>query len=390
MGESSVKKHDQDFMKRQNRLTVFEIIKNQHPISRASIAKQTGMSPTTVSRIVGELTEQGYLLNSDQVSAGLGRKSTLLGMVNASVLSVGVDLDRSLMSIGIVDLQGKLVCGSKYPRIPDESPETTLIRISEAIEQLMQQQEIDRTRIVGIGVGLPGIVNNEEGIVVFSVQLGWKNVKLAERLKELNGFDIAVDNELKVRALAEHLKGAAFGSRRTALLGFGHGVGSAIILEGEIYRGVMNSAGEIGHTTVDPSGMMCDCGKAGCLQTYINISSLLSEANRIRPIGTIEELFEAKRAGEHWAIHLIDRALMYMAITINNVVCMYNPDSVILSGELVDKFPDIHDEVEKIYLSRFLWEPLRDSFTFHRSMLNERGVMIGSGLLSQNRFFALE
>jgi predicted NBD/HSP70 family sugar kinase len=126
------------------------------------------------------------------------------------------------------------------------------------------------------------------------------------------------------------------------------------------------------------------------LQTYINISSLLSEANRIRPIRTIEELFEAKDAREHWAVHLIERALMYMAITINNVVCMYNPDSVILSGELIDKFPDIYEEVEKLYLSRFTWEPLRGSFSIHRSMLNENGVAIGSGLLSQNRFFALD
>ncbi|WP_340392371.1 ROK family transcriptional regulator [Paenibacillus sp. FSL E2-0190] len=385
-----MKKHDQDFMKRQNRLTVFEIIKNQQPISRASIAKQTGMSPTTVSRIVGELTEEGYLLDSEQVSSGLGRKSTLIGMMDASVLSVGVELDRSLMSIGIVDLQGQLICSSQFPRTPDESPDRTLERIHEAIEQLFQQHVIDRRRIVGIGVGLPGIVNNEEGIVVFSVQLGWKNVPLAKRLKELTGFEIAVDNELKVRALAEHLKGAAVGSSRTALLGFGQGVGSAMILEGEIYRGVMNSAGEIGHTTVDPNGMMCECGKAGCLQTYINISSLLSEANRIRPIRTIEELFAAKHAGEQWAIHLIDRALMYMAITINNVVCMYNPDSVILSGELVDKFPDIYEEVEQLYLSRFTWEPLRGSFTIHRSLLNEKGVIIGSGLLSQNRFFALD
>ena len=385
-----MKKHDQDFMKRQNRLTVFEIIKNQQPISRATIAKQTGMSPTTVSRIVGELTEQGYLLESDQVSSGLGRKSTLLGMNDASVLSVGVELDRRLMSIGIVDLQGKVVCNSQYPRTPDESVDQTLERISSAIDQLIQQHAIERTRIVGIGVGLPGIVNNDEGIVVFSVQLGWKNVALATRLKELTGFEIAVDNELKVRALAEHLKGAAVGSSRTVLLGFGQGVGSAIILEGEIYRGVMNSAGEIGHTTVDPNGMMCECGKAGCLQTYININSLLSEANRIRPVSTIEELYEAKNAGEHWAVHLIERALMYMAITINNVVCMYNPDSVIMSGELVDKFPDIYEEVEKLYLSRFTWEPLRGSFSLHRSMLNEKGVIIGSGLLSQNRFFTLE
>lgn len=384
-----MEKLDQDFMKRQNRLTVFNMIKSQRPISRAAIAKQTGMSPTTVSRIVVELIEGGYLFESDQVSEGLGRKSTLLDMVNGSVLSVGVELDIGHMYVGIVDVQGQLVCSRRYDRQTDESPERTIDRVGEAIEELAQLHGIDRSRIVGIGVGLPGIVDNESGRVIFSVQLGWKNVALAEGLKERTGYETAVDNELKVKALAEHLKGSAIGSTHTALLGFGNGVGSALILQGDIYRGETNSAGEIGHTTVDPNGMMCECGKTGCLQTYINISSLLSEANRFRPVERIEELFEARRAGEQWAVRLIERALMYMAITVNNIVCMNNPDSVILSGELVEKFPGVYEEVEMLCNSRFIWEPLRGTFAFHRSTLKEEGVMIGSGLLSQDRFFAL-
>ncbi|GKS14664.1 transcriptional regulator [Paenibacillus chitinolyticus] len=385
-----MKKHDQDFMKRQNRLTVFEIIKHQQPISRASIAKQTGMSPTTVSRIVAELAEEGYLLESEQVSAGLGRKSTLLEMVDAAVLSVGVELDRHQVNIGIVDLQGNVVAMSQHPRSVEESPEVTLERVGTEIDQLTKSNEIDCERIIGVGVGLPGIIDNDTGEVMFSVQLGWRNVRLAERLKEITGYDVAVDNELKAKALAEHMKGAAIGSQRTVLLGFGNGVGSAFIMEGEIYRGRTNSAGEIGHTTIDPNGMLCDCGKAGCLQTYINIKSLLSEANKIRPVRSIEDLFEAKKAGERWALHLIERALMYMAITINNVVCMYNPDSVILSGELTDKFPEILDEVVDLCYSKYVWEPLRGAFRILKSELHEQGVVIGSGLISQNCFFALE
>nr|WP_256124062.1 ROK family protein [Paenibacillus chitinolyticus] len=377
-------------MKRQNRLTVFEIIKHQQPISRASIAKQTGMSPTTVSRIVAELAEEGYLLESEQVSAGLGRKSTLLEMVDAAVLSVGVELDRHQVNIGIVDLQGNVVAMSQYPRSVEESPEVTLERVGTEIDQLTKSNEIDCERIIGVGVGLPGIIDNDTGEVMFSVQLGWRNVRLAERLKEITGYDVAVDNELKAKALAEHLKGAAIGSQRTVLLGFGNGVGSAFIMEGEIYRGRTNSAGEIGHTTIDPNGMLCDCGKAGCLQTYINIKSLLSEANKIRPVRSIEDLFEAKKAGERWALHLIERALMYMAITINNVVCMYNPDSVILSGELTDKFPEILDEVVDLCYSKYVWEPLRGAFRILKSELHEQGVVIGSGLISQNCFFSLE
>ncbi|UVI30109.1 ROK family transcriptional regulator [Paenibacillus spongiae] len=386
-----MKKHDQDVMKRHNRRTVFELIKKHHPLSRADIAKRTGMSPTTVSRIAFELMEQGYLSESDQAAAstGLGRKSTLIGLVNTAVLSVGIELDRHRASIGILDLQGSVLCTCKLARQAEESPEETISRISAAIEELVQRNAVDRTRIIGIGIGLPGIINNDKGDVVFSVQLGWKNVRLAERLTELTGIRTAVDNELKAKALAEHLKGAAVGSRRTAILGLGSGVGSALILEGEVYRGGMNSAGEIGHITVDPGGMMCECGKAGCLQTFINIRSLLSEAGKVRRVHKIEEIFAAREAGERWAVHLIERALTYMAIAINNLVCMYNPDSVILCGELPDKFPEIYGEIEALCSSHIVWEPLRGSFRIHRSELSEWGVVIGSGLLSQNRFFQL-
>ncbi|GAB6931282.1 ROK family protein [Paenibacillus sp. JCM 10914] len=385
-----MKKHDQDFMKRQNRLTVFQIIKNEQPVSRASIAKQTGMSPTTVSRIVSELMEEGYVHETEeQASAGRGRKSSLIQLLDTAVISIGVELDRYQVNIGFIDVQGNVMCSGSFPRTSDEAAEATLLRIAETINGLIRDCDIDSKRIVGIGVGLPGIIDVAVGVVNFSVQLGWKNVRLAERLKELTGFHAIVDNELKVKALAEQLKGSAFGSNRTVLLGFGNGVGSALILQGEIYRGVTNSAGEIGHTTVDPEGMMCDCGKAGCLQTYINIPSLLSEANKIKPVRTIEELFEERRNGTRWASYLIDRALAYMAITINNVVSMYNPDSVILSGEILDKFPEVYEEITSLCYSKYIWEPLHDSFTIVRSKLHEHGVIIGSGLIAQDRYFQL-
>jgi len=384
-----MKKHDQDFMKRQNRLTVFQIIKNEQPISRAAIAKQTGMSPTTVSRIVAELTDEGYVHETEeQASAGRGRKSSLIRLLDTAVISIGVELDRDRANIGFIDVQGNVLCSESFSRPPNEEASTTVARIGSTIEDLIATGGIDRKRIVGIGVGLPGIIEVQEGIVKFSVQLGWKNIRLADLLQDVTGFQAVVDNELKVKALAEQLKGSAYGSNRTVLLGFGNGVGSALILEGEIYRGVTNSAGEIGHTTVDPEGMMCDCGKAGCLQTYINIPSLLSEASKIKPVRTIEELFAERRAGTHWACYLIDRSLAYMAITVNNVVSMYNPDSVILSGEILDKFPEVHEEIVKL-CSRYVWEPLQGSFSIVRSKLHEEGVMIGSGMVAQDRYFQL-
>jgi len=385
-----MKKHDQDYLKKQNRKLVFDILREHHRISRVAIAKLTGMSPTTVGRIVAELIDEGYLVESEQVSDGPGRKSTLLDIVNTSVLSIGIELDRDHMKLGVIDMNGQVLGEGRCERAPGDSPSKTLATIADMLKDVIERSDIDRSRIVGIGVGLPGIIDYKQGVVGYSVQLGWKNVRLADQLRQLTGFEVTVDNELKVKALGEHLKGAAIGSKRTALLGFGHGVGSVLILEGEIYRGEWNSAGEIGHTTVDPDGILCECGKFGCLQTYINIGSLLTEANRIRPVASMEELFAARQAKEQWAVGLFERALTYIAVTVNNIVCMYNPDSVILSGELIDKLPGLYDEIVELCESRFIWEPLRGSFTFSRSGLKERGVMIGSGLLAQDRFFSLD
>lgn len=385
-----MKKHDQDFMKQQNKITVYELIKNDSSISRASIAKKTGMSPTTVSRIVGELIQQGYVAEYEQVSSGLGRKAAMLRLVEKSVLTVGVELDKHRVSLGVVDVNGMLLYSRIHHRIPDESPELTIATIAEMLQEIVESEGLQFAHIVGIGIGLPGIVDNEKGIVVFSVQLGWRNIDIAPRLKALTGCEVAVDNELKVKALAEHLRGTAAGSKRTVLLGFGTGVGSALIIEGEIYRGESNSAGEIGHTTIDPNGAMCECGKAGCLQTYIITSSLLLEANKIRKVDTLEELFEARRSNEMWAVQLIERALTYISITVNNVLCVYNPDTVILTGELIEKFPEITREIEDLCFNRFVWEPLRDSFNLQYTSLGEKAVMIGSGLLAQTRYFSLE
>lgn len=164
-----MKKHDQDFMKRQNRLTVFQIIKNEQPISRAVIAKQTGMSPTTVSRIVSELTEEGYVHETEeQASAGRGRKSSLIRLLDTAVISIGVELDRHQANIGFIDVQGNVLCSGSFSRSSDETADVTVTRIAETIEELIAECDIDRRRVVGIGVGLPGIIDVDAGIVNFS------------------------------------------------------------------------------------------------------------------------------------------------------------------------------------------------------------------------------
>lgn len=381
-----MQKHDQDFIKRKNRTTVFEIIKNNSPLSRAEIARLTGMSPTTVSRIVSELYHLDYMHEIEQETTSVGRKAVLLQVNPKSVLSIGVEIDKTSIRIGVIDLDGSVTGSRTLERQANEASEATLEHIASGINGLIDEEGLDRRRIVGIGVGLPGIIDYASGTAVLSAQLGWKQTDIAGMLKELTGLKVAVDNELKVKSLAEHMYGSAKGSSRSVLIGFGSGVGSSLIIDGEIYRGESNSAGEIGHTVVDPNGILCECGKVGCLQTYIAEASLIEQSQKIKPIASLGELFQARRDGEFWASSILDRAMTFVAVTISNIACMYNPDTVILTGKLVERFPEVREFIAEKCMQQFVWEPLRGTFQIVYSAFENDGVVIGSGLLAQSRF----
>ncbi len=386
-----MQKHDQDYIRRKNKAVVFQMIRSSSPISRAAIARKTKMSPATVSRIVQELNDQGFVKETKlQTTSSPGRKAILLELDQTSVLTVGIELDKSEFKIGIVDFDGRMIHKRDVKREVFESLEETMAQIGQELQAIIEQENINPNKIIGVGVGIPGLVDTKNGEVILSAQLGWKCTDVANKLKAITGYEVAIDNELKVKALAEYSYGAAKGSTCTVLIGFGSGVGSALVINGEIYRGDTNSAGEIGHTIVDPNGVMCECGKIGCLQTYIAESSLITESNKVKPISSLDELFEESRQGQLWATHIVDRAIAFIGITIANVISVYNPNTVIVSGNLVEKYEEVRSFIEKNELQQYVWEPLKDSYQLVFSELGSNGVVIGASILAQNKFLNIE
>lgn len=379
-------KHDQEYMKKVNKQMVLQIIKSKGPISRADIARITSMSPTSISRIVGELTELDLVQETEFYSEGVGRKGMLVNVCPESVTSIGIYINRDIVQLGLVDFCGKVVVMNTIPIEPDHhSIDEMLEKIVTGI--LVLKENPNYKKIIGIGVGMPGIINLEEGKVIFSAQLGWKNIELKRLIGEKTGMKVIIDNTEKLRVLAENLYGASRHSNKSALLSVGSGVGSAVVIDDEVLRGVKNSAGEIGHTTVDPEGMLCECGRRGCLQTYIAESALLKEANKVCRINSIDEIFGAAENNENWATNLLERAAKYIAIAINNIACMYNPDTIILSGRLIEHHPLIVNLIEQ--KMSYIWEPYEDTFKLVYSELKDEGVLIGAATLALNTYFEL-
>ncbi|MBN8203386.1 ROK family transcriptional regulator [Bacillus sp. NTK034] len=384
-----MEKHDQLLMKRQNKNLVLDILKTKSPISRIDIAKMTGMSPTSITRIVTELQLQGYLRETEAVASGVGRKATLLEVRGDVFYTVGIEIDKSLLKIGIVNYIGEMVSLHKSKRNESESYMETLQKINAVIRKIMDENEIPAAKIMGLAVGLPGYIDYKNGIVKVSDQLKWKDASLAEDLQKLTSFNVIVDNELKMKIVAESFTGKAKDTQNSILVGIGSGIGSSIMLNGEIYRGETNNAGEIGHTVIDPTGNVCNCGKIGCLATYISEGAILADSRKVKDISSIEDVFQSYRDREPWALNIMDRASTYIALAISNLLCLYNPEVIILSGNTIEKLPEMKEAIEQ-KCELYIWEPLKQTVRIVYSELSDYGVVLGSAIQAQNLMLELE
>lgn len=384
-----MEKQDQLLMKKQNKNLVLDLIKNQSPISRMEIAKITGMSPTSITRIVSELQLQGFVKETDLVTSGVGRRAALLDVCSDILYTIGVEIDKFIIKVGIVNYVGEIVASQNISKDELESYKETLEKINASISWLIEEQQIHSERIIGIGVGLPGSIDYKNGIVKVSDQLKWKNVNLAKDLRQLTQFAVQIDNELKMKIEAEKFKGMAIDSQNAVLVGIGSGIGTAILLNGEIYRGESNNAGEIAHTVIDPNGNYCSCGKIGCLATYISEGAILLDSRKVKKIDSINDVFAAYRNGESWAINIMDRTATYIALAISNILCHYNPEVIILSGNTIEKLPEIKKAIEQ-KSELYIWEPLKEKVRITYSKLSESGVLLGAALRVQNTMLDIE
>ncbi|HEY4553729.1 MAG TPA: ROK family transcriptional regulator [Bacillaceae bacterium] len=374
----------QDYLKKENQSLVLELILNQGPISRAEIAKQTMMSPTSASRIVGSLLELGLIKEISLAGNAVGRKATYFVPNGSSVISIGVEIDEKQIRIGFMDFLMECAVQRTFEYISME-PDETVKFIAEKIKQIKKDEGFTFQQIAGVCVGLPGLIQNESGFVKLSAQLNWKQVPLGEMLEKELGFPVFVDNELKLKALAEFNIDKVPEKETMAMITFGSGVGSALITKGEIYRGGGNFSGEVGHTIVDPYGIYCPCGNFGCLQTYIAEGFLLDEASKTKPVTCISQIIDDYEKGEKWATNIIDKAVTYATLTINNVVCMYNPDTVVLTGNLIERFPGFRERVFEHTVQK-LWTPINNTFHLRTAKVGEMGVVHGAAMSVHQQF----
>lgn len=257
------------------------------------------------------------------------------------------DVGGTTIKAGIVDANGRILAQVKEPTLVAGGRETVLRQLVPLSEKLLEKSDLSKDRIIGVGVGIPGFVEDRD-FIAKAPNLGWENVYIKDDLEELLGLPVFVLNDANAAALGEMWQGAGRDCRNLLCLTLGTGIGAGVIIDGQLHTGLKGLAGEIGHLQVRLSGgRQCNCGKTGCLETESSGSALVyygEEAvlrNRQTELAVIQgrkgglspkDIVEATRKGDPVAGEIIDQAASYLGVVLANIFLVLAPQRIIIGG----------------------------------------------------------
>ncbi len=323
-----------------NRSAILELIRRESPISRTLIAERLNVSLPTVMRIVDELAEEDLVRPHGTKEWSGGRRRSLLEFNADGHVVVGVDLGGTKMFGAIANLGGEILDENEVPR-HGTSGEKSYERLVEMIESLLHSPKIEGRRILGIGVGVPGITLHEKGIVVWAPSLNWRDYPLRTKLSERFPLPVMVDNDVNLAALGELWFGAAQNTQNMVLIAIGTGIGAGIIVDGSLYRGFHEAAGEVGYLLPGRDFLGKRYDGFGALEGVASGAGIAELARRAlkdqRPPEALaalvaEDVFDAARHGEPWAKAVIDTAIDYLAIMVGGITAFLDPELIVLGG----------------------------------------------------------
>jgi predicted NBD/HSP70 family sugar kinase len=328
-------------LRESNRSRVVDTLRDRGKASRAEIARATGLSRSTVSSIVSDLINAGLLSEHGEATsvahgeAG-GRPPVLLSLNPSAGLAVGVDFGHTHLRVAVSDLSHDVLAESRRELDVDHSADDGLDAATELIDEVLDEAGVDRDRVLGVGMGLPGPINRSTGTVGSSSILpGWVGVYAAAEMERRARLPVYVENDANLGALAECVWGS--GKRHTDVIyvKLSSGIGAGLLLGRRLHRGSGGTAGEIGHTPAQQGTAICRCGSRGCLETVASARAIAEQlsASRGEPVST-QNLLDLTANGDPAASRLIAEAGREIGVALAGLVNLVNPDCVIIGGDL--------------------------------------------------------
>ncbi|MGH9887624.1 MAG: ROK family protein [bacterium] len=348
-----------------NRRIVLNLVREHQPISRADLARQMHVGRGMVTSLVSELLSEGSIYEGTTVDAPRGRKPMMLFVRTRDRLVVAVDVRFSMTYLMLTDFSGTPLALETFETVVE--PAALVRAIAKRIPRLLKTHHATG-KCNGIGLVVPGMVEQRTGRVLNAPQLGWRDVDVRDALAKAAGFEVQVENAPIACALAHMWLGARGGEapRDFVYVTVSDGVGAGLVVNGEVIRGHNNTAGEFGHVSVDPKGPKCLCGSRGCLEAYTSNLATLSRylGHEFSPTDTRQLLHESgltitnvlnrARAGEAKAMAALEETARHLGGGLAVIINTLNPAQIVVGGEITEAWDQLEPVIRGVINERAL------------------------------------
>lgn len=345
-----------------NQQVVLELVRTRTATSRAELAQRTGLTFQAISKIVRRLVASGLLLeDTSKEAARTGRPPTVLRVDPTAAYALGVHIDRDETAYVLVDLAGTVVARERRRTPRRGGPARSADQIARVTRQLVERSGVERDQVLGLGVGAPGPLDPAEGILDSPGGMPeWGRVHLRKMLVERTGFDVTVDNDAVAAAIGETWTGKAHDVRNLLFVYIGWGLGTALVLDGQVYRGGAGLGGDLYHVPIDPAGPLCPCGSRGCVGQYASPAAILEDARRrskpgrrrtasgpaTRPTpSSYGDVCQVAVSGPSVERDALVHAATMLGLGLLSVVAVLDPDLVVLGGAGLEAARPIYETV---------------------------------------------
>lgn len=391
-------------MRDMNRSNILDVIRKHSPISQAELAKKLNLRPSTILRIMRDLENEGliYQCGIGEVSSKGGRKAALWKLNPKGASAIGVDLGAEEIITVLVDLQGNIIGRIRKPCPSDRHHSIVMEEVFDTIDYLFHEHAEYIDKIIGIGVGLPGKMDSENGISRYAVNFSnWNDVPVRQILKERFGLPTYMEGDMKLMALAEKWYGAGADAQNIICIGYRRGIGLGIVINGEIYKGDNYLSGDIGHIVVDPNGNKCICGRRGCLEAVASETAILEwmkeyiERNGVGNFNGIinsvdevnmEKIYEALQENSFIVVDRMKESARYLGRAVSDLVRIFDPQKIIIGGKMLEVSPMFLKTVQNTFESE---QPnyIKKVPNILPSGLSDHSIALGGAVLVLSRLF---
>jgi N-acetylglucosamine repressor len=378
-------------LKRMNRMTVLNTVRERQQIGRAEVADITGISRASVTYLVGELVKDGWLIEYEkgETSQSGGRPPILLQFNPDAMYAVVVMIGSESTIVAVGDGNARMRYTESLPSVLGQSAEQTVEVVVGLIERALEKSGVDRQRVGGIAIGVPGLVDAQNSMVHYSARMrAMRNLDLGSIVATRVGLPTMVENETRLIGWGELKFGSGRGYSPLVCVSVTLGIGSCIILEDRMLSGSSYSAGQFGHMTIDENGTQCECGNKGCWEALASNAAVLQRARKIEAgwaaEPTIAGLIEAAAKGDVEARRLLRETAVHLGIGLANIVNIVNPEIIVLHGKLFEAGDEFLQTIRQEVGARALKLPALNTRILVSELREQAGLAGGVTLVMRS------